>query len=326
MTNVLITGGAGFIGSHMVDRYVHDGHNVVVIDNLSSGRWENIQPLINTRKIEYFYHHSIEGGAPNTLIEIMKGYRIETIHHFAARPRVGYSVDYPVESNEQNISNTVRILDAARKAGVRRVVYSASSSAYGNSTVFPTSEEQPTGPLSPYALQKFVGEEYCRMFSSLYGLDTICLRYFNVFGPRSLADSQYSAVIPIFIEQIVKGEIVTVDGTGEQSRDFTYVDNVVQGNLLAATHPGRFKGETVNIACGDNISINGLVKELEKLIGKTANVSNRASRPGDAFKTQADISRARVMLDYEPAVSFSKGLKKTVKWYLKYLEGGKLKK
>jgi len=158
------------------------------------------------------------------------------------------------------------------------------------------------------------------MFSSLYGLDTICLRYFNVFGPRSLADSQYSAVIPIFIEQIAAGKSVTMDGTGEQSRDFTYVDNVVHGNYLAATHPGKFRGETINIACGDNISINGLVKELEKLIGKNADVSHRAPRPGDAFKTQADIARARVMLDYEPVVSFNRGLKKTVKWYLKYLE------
>jgi len=319
MTNILITGGAGFIGSHMVDRYCKDGHNVIVIDNLSSGRLENIRQPWEDGKIT-FHHFSIEKVSPEVMLNIIRGYNIEVVHHFAARPRVGYSVDYPVESNEQNISNTVRILDAARKAGVRRVVYSASSSAYGNSTVFPTSEEQPTGPLSPYALQKFVGEEYCRMFSSLYGLDTICLRYFNVFGPRSLADSQYSAVIPIFIEQIAAGKSVTMDGTGEQSRDFTYVDNVVHGNYLAATHPGKFRGETINIACGDNISINGLVKELEKLIGKNADVSHRAPRPGDAFKTQADIARARVMLDYEPVVSFNRGLKKTVKWYLKYLE------
>jgi UDP-glucose 4-epimerase len=317
--NILITGGAGFIGSHMVDRYCRDGHTVVVIDNLSSGRLANIKQLWEDGKI-IFHHFSIEKVTLEVLQGVMELNNIEVIHHFAARPRVGYSVDYPVESNEQNISNTVRILDAARKAGVQRVVYSASSSAYGNSTIFPTSEEQPTGPLSPYALQKFVGEEYCRMFSSLYGLDTVCLRYFNVFGPRSLADSQYSAVIPIFIEQIVAGKSVTMDGTGEQSRDFTYVDNVVEGNLLAAIKITKFKGETINIACGDNISINGLVKELEKLIGKTADISHGAPRPGDAFKTQADISRARVMLDYEPVVSFSRGLKKTVKWYLKYLE------
>lgn len=318
MTNILVTGGAGFIGSHMADYYYNNEDFVVVIDNLSSGSIENLMQIILCSRSNKF-HLIMDDLGTADLVKILEEYKIEVIHHFAARPRVGYSVNFPVESNEQNVSNTVRVLNAARKVGVRRVVYSASSSAYGNCTVFPTSEKEPTNPLSPYALQKLVGEEYCRLFSSLYGLDTVCLRYFNVFGSRSLADSQYSAVIPIFIEQIVFGKPVTIDGTGEQSRDFTYVSNVVHGNWLAATHKGKFHGETFNVACGDNITINGLVKELERLIGKSANVLYREPRPGDAFKTQADVTRIKEVLGYQPVVSFDEGLNKTVEWYTNYL-------
>ena len=318
MTNILITGGAGFIGSHMADHYYNNDDFVVVIDNLSSGSTENLmQIILNSRSNKFRLIMDDLGTAD--LVKILEEYKIEVIHHFAARPRVGYSVNFPVESNEQNVSNTVRVLNAARKVGVRRVVYSAFSSAYGNCTVFPTSEKEPTNPLSPYALQKLVGEEYCRLFSSLYGLDTVCLRYFNVFGPRSLADSQYSAVIPIFIEQITFGKPVTIDGAGEQSRDFTYVSNVVHGNWLAATYKGKFHGETFNVAYGDNITINGLVKELERLIGKSAEVLHREPRPGDAFKTQADVTRIKETLGYQPIVSFDEGLNKTVEWYTSYL-------
>ena len=316
---ILITGGAGFIGSHMVDFYCKNGHHVVVVDNLSSGRWQNLISCLtgpNNANLS-FYEEDI--GSMD-LEKILKEHEIEVIHHFAARPRVKYSIDYPIETTQENITNTVRVLDAARKTGVKRVVYSASSSAYGNTQVFPTPETTPTGPLSPYALQKFVGEEYCRMFSKLYGLDTVCLRYFNVFGPRSLADSQYSAVIPIFIEQIMASQPVTVDGTGEQSRDFTYVDNVVWGNFLAANHSNKLNGETFNVACGDNISINGLIKELEMLLDRFAKVSNRESRPGDALKTQADVNKAKITLGFEPVMNFSGGLKKTVEWYKQYLE------
>lgn len=321
---VLITGGAGFIGSHMVDSYLkmnicREGHVVVVIDNMYSGRWENIGKWYDSDLNKHFFMYA-EDLLTCDIKSILTAHKIDIIHHFAARPRVKYSVDYPFESNENNVTATLKVLQAAKEVGVKRVVYSASSSAYGNTQVFPTSETEATGPLSPYALQKLVGEEYCRMFSSLYGLDTVCLRYFNVFGPRSLADSQYSAVIPIFIQQIFDNQSVTIDGTGEQSRDFTYVDNVIYGNWLAANSDRKFKGESINMACGDNISINGLVKELELLLDKKATIVNRMPRPGDAFKTQAAIQRAMSLLGYRPQVTFSDGLRKTVEWYLKYLE------
>jgi len=319
MTNILITGGAGFIGSHMVDYYCKNNDYIVVVDNLYSGRVKNMSQCALASKWQSFSFYQADIGRMD-LVALLKEHEIEVIHHFAARPRVKYSVDYPVETTEENITNTVKILEAARKVGVKRVVYSASSSAYGNTNVFPTPETTPTGPLSPYALQKLVGEEYCRLFSSLYGLDTVCLRYFNVFGPRSLVDSQYSAVIPIFIEQIISEQPVTIDGTGEQSRDFTYVDNVVLGNLLAANYKGNLSGQTFNLACGDNITINRLVKELERLLGKTAQVLYREPRPGDAFKTQACIEKAKSTLKYQPMVSFGDGLAKTVEWYKTYLE------
>jgi len=317
MANVLVTGGAGFIGSHLVDSYCRDGHTVVILDNLSSGRQENIEHWIDSGIYQKRLFLRVEDISQYTVCTLIEDYHIDIIHHVAARPRVGYSVDHPLQSNDENITNTVRVLDAARKmGGVKRVVYSASSSAYGTATVFPTPETAPVHPLSPYALQKYVGEEYCRLFSELYGMDTVSLRYFNVFGPRSLADSQYSAVIPIFVQQMMKGEDVTIDGLGEQSRDFTYVENVVQGNRLAAAYEGKLGGKVLNIACGDNIGINQLVDKLEVLLGKQARRVYGVSRPGDAFKTQADISQATAVLDYHPVVSFDEGLDKTIKWYV----------
>jgi UDP-glucose 4-epimerase len=317
MTNILITGGCGFIGSHLVDSYCRDGHTVIILDNLSSGRQENISRWIHSDIYQKRLFLYIKDISQHTVCALIESHRIDIIHHVAARPRVGYSIDHPLESNDENITNTVRVLDAARMMGrVKRVIYSASSSAYGTATMFPTSETAPVHPLSPYALQKHVGEEYCRLFSELYGLDTVSLRYFNVFGPRSLADSQYSAVIPIFVQQIMKGESVTIDGLGEQSRDFTYVENVVQGNRLAATYQGRLGGKVLNIACSNNISINQLVSKLEVLLGAQAQKIYGAPRPGDAFKTQADISQATAVLGYYPVVSFDEGLDKTIKWYV----------
>jgi len=317
MVNVLITGGAGFIGSHLVDSYCRDGHTVVILDNMSSGRQENIEHWVNSDIYQERLFLHIEDISQYAVCTLIEDYKIDIIHHVAARPRVGYSIDYPLQSNDENITNTVRVLDAVKKmGGVKRVVYSASSSAYGTAAVFPTPETAPVHPLSPYALQKYVGEEYCRLFSELYGIDTVSLRYFNVFGPRSLADSQYSAVIPIFMEQMLKCELVTIDGTGEQSRDFTYVENVVSGNRLAAAFEGQLKGRVFNIACGDNITLNGLVGKLETLLGKSAQKQYGVARPGDAFKTQADISQATAVLGYRPVVSFDEGLDKTIKWYV----------
>lgn len=307
MGKILVTGGAGFIGSHIVDSYIEDGYDVTVIDNLSSGKRENVNPQAA------FKEWDITKG----LRDFCEG--VEVIHHVAALPRVGFSVDYPVESNHANITGTVQVLEAAHKAGVKRVVYSASSSAYGNAQYFPTPETRASNVRSPYALQKRVGEEYCRLFSELKGLDTVSLRYFNVFGPRSTRESQYSAVIPIFIEQILKGGPITIEGDGLQSRDFTYVDNVVLANRLAAKHMGQLEGIVLNVGCESTHTIAEIASQLQLLLQKEAPVEYLPSRPGDVQKTQACLDRIRVVLDYEPIVDLGQGLDKTVRWYLQYL-------
>lgn len=310
--STLVTGGAGFIGSHIVDSYINDGHEVVVVDNLSSGRRENVNPKAS------FLQHDLADG----IADLCRDYNIEIIHHVAARPRVKYSIDYPVDTTQENITNTVKVLDAARRAKVKRVVYSASSSAYGNTKIFPTTEDRASAAttVSPYALQKYVGEEFCRMFSQLYRLDTVSLRYFNVYGPRSTAESEYSAVIPIFIEQIVRGEPVTVHGDGQQSRDFTYIADVVRANRLAASFEGYCGGQAFNVGGGEEgVTVLGVAKVLEAILDKKANVVHTELRPGDVKKTQACLHRSKMILGFEPQVPFIDGLKKTVEWYLEYL-------
>lgn len=322
MVNVLVTGGAGFIGSHLVDSYCRDGHHVVVVDNMYSGRWENINHWLKSKHNESnFFFHRLD-LLYDDIRPLLREHKIEVIHHLAARPRVKYSVDNPVESNNHNITATVKVLEAAKEMKVRRVVYSASSSAYGNVQEFPTAEHCRPHPLSPYALQKYVGEEYCRLFYELYGLDTISLRYFNVFGPRSLADSQYSAVIPIFIKQIFSGQPVTIDGDGTQSRDFTYVDNVVHANRLAAACTTPLQGKMCNIACGDNISINQLANKLLEMIHRQVEIKHNPPRPGDAPKSQAAIGLAKQLIGFEPVMRFEPGLEKTVYWNIRYLTLG----
>lgn len=311
MGKILVTGGAGFIGSHIVDSYINDGYDVIVLDNLSSGKRENVNPKADFR----------EWDLTHGLRDFCEG--VNVIHHVAARPRVGFSVDFPVESNEANITSTVQVLEAAYKAGVQRVVYSASSSAYGDTQYFPTPETRTGHVCSPYALQKRVGEEYCRLFSELKGLDTVSLRYFNVYGPRSTTESQYSAVIPIFIEQILEGRPLTIDGDGVQSRDFTYVDNVVLANRLAAKYMGRFDGQMFNVGCGETNSVIEIAGQLQQILGKRVPAEFGPSRPGDVQKTQACLDRIRSVLDYEPTVRLNQGLHNTVKWYLEYLEGKK---
>lgn len=308
MGKILVTGGAGFIGSHITDSYIEDGYEVIVVDNLSSGKRENVNP-----KAEFKEWDLTEG------LPFCEG--VEIVHHVAARPRVGYSVDYPVESNHANISATVQVLETAYKAGVKRVVYSASSSAYGDTQSFPTSETRTGHVQSPYALQKRVGEEYCRLFSELKGLDTVSLRYFNVYGPRSTTESQYSAVIPIFIEQILGGGPITIEGDGHQSRDFTHVDNVVLANRLAAKHMGQLDGRVFNVGCGDCNSVAQIAGELQTLLNKEVPAVFGPSRPGDVQKTQACLERIKVVLGYEPTVRLSEGLSSTVRWYLDYLRG-----
>ena len=316
MHNILITGGCGFIGSNLAKEYVKRDCPVVILDNLVTGKIDNIGSIIANPLCKFV----CKDISQVNLVELFEKHHINIVHHFAARPRVKYSVDYPLDTNEQNITNTLRILEAARHTNIKRVIYSASSSAYGNTDVFPTHEKVATNPRSPYALQKFVGEEYCRLFSELYQLDTVSLRYFNVFGINSFADSQYSAVIPIFIEQIYNNQPLTIDGAGEQSRDFTYVDNVVEANILAASCADKLNGTVINCACGNNISINHLADRLMQILNKKVEKTYRESRAGDVLKTHADISKARSLLNYSPIVNFDAGLRLTVEWYLSYLK------
>lgn len=315
MSNILITGGAGFIGSNLVDSYVKDGHNVIVIDNLSSGTLDNLGK--HEQKMITFIEDDI--GTCN-LMSIFNDHQIEVVHHMAARPRVKFSVDYPLITHEENATNTVKVLEACKKAGVRRLVNTSSSSVYGMPNHFPTTEDDSKIPQSPYALQKWIGEEYGRLYSELYGTDVVSLRYFNVFGPRSTAESEYSAVIPIWIEQIVSGLPVTIDGTGEQSRDFTDVANVVHANKLAAFADTKLEGQGLNIACQCCYSLLDVLEALDSLLEIPYTTQNRDPRPGDVFKTHADISLAKELIGYEPVVDFDAGMKQYVEWYLDYLK------
>ncbi len=242
----------------------------------------------------------------------MKG--IDFVLHQAALPSVARSVDNPIDSNEVNVNGTLNLLVAARDAGVKRFVYAASSSAYGNSPALPKNEDMPSHPLSPYAISKLLGEHYCRIFHTIYELETVSLRYFNVFGPRQDPASPYSAAIPKFINAILKGDPVTIYGDGEQSRDFTYVQNVVNANLLACEAPDA-AGQVVNIACGDRISLNQLISVIEGNLGMRAKCVYTEPMPGDVKHSCADITRARELLGYEPAVTFAEGLSKTVEWF-----------
>ncbi len=308
-SNILVTGGCGFIGSHIVDSYVNDGHKVVYIDDMSSGKH------VNDHKNATLIHEDL---AVSGLIEdAIEEHRIDIIHHVAARPRVGFSIDFPVETTEENITNTVRVLEAARKYKVGRVIYSASSSAYGDANDRGLTEGKEGEVQSPYALQKRVGEEYCRLYSKLHRLDTVCLRYFNVYGPRSTAESQYSAVIPIFIEQIQNGGPITIHGDGRQRRDFTYIDDVVQANRLAAEYDGKLAGDVFNVGNGGCLTINDVADDLEYLLqAKDIKREYEAPRPGDVRSTEANISKIQDVLGYETATEFDEGLRKTVDWYL----------
>jgi len=314
--SILVTGGAGFIGSHAVDRFIPHWNKVVVVDNLSATNGSR-HNLSHGRLQLVFIEDDI--GYMN-LTSLMKRYDVEYVFHFAAKPRVKYSVDFPVETNEQNITNTVKVLEAARQAKVKRVIYSASSSAYGNNDTLPTPETCTAETESPYALQKRVGEEYCRMYSKLYGLSTVSLRYFNVFGPRSTVDSAYSAVIPIFIEQILNGGPITIHGDGNQTRDFTHVSNVAGANFSAAISHHNLMGEVFNVGCGESYSVKEVALRLMDILDKRVSVTHESTRPGDVPATQADITKIKKMLDYRPDYMFESGLEDTVKWYLKYLE------
>lgn len=303
----LVTGGAGFIGSHIVARLVGKGVRVRVIDNLSTGDIRRLNSLLPT--IEF-----LEGDLADEAVVRRAVDGVDYVLHQAAIPSVQRSIREPIASNRANVTATLNLLESCRKYGVRRVVYAASSSAYGNTAVLPKREDMPANPLSPYALQKFTGERYATMYHELFGLETVSLRYFNVFGPSQDPNSEYSAVIPKFIDKLLHGETLTIFGDGEQSRDFTYVDNVVEANLLALNAAGA-PGKVFNIGCGTRVSLNSLVGILEKLIGVNAKIEYQPPRPGDVRDSFADIACAKSVLNYSPQVSIADGLSETIDWF-----------
>ncbi len=306
----LITGGAGFIGSNIAHRLVEQGHFVRIIDNFSTGKRENIADI--TDQIDL-----VEGDIRylNTVNRVMDG--IDYVIHQAALPSVPRSVETPIESNDVNINGTLNILYAANEAKVKRLVYAASSSAYGDTPTLPKVETMKPNPLSPYAVNKLTAEMYCSVFTRVYGLETVALRYFNIFGPRQDPNSYYSAVIPKFIKALLTDQPPIIFGDGEQSRDFTYIENVINANLLACKAPVEAAGNVVNIACGERITLNELVVELNKLLDKNITPKHGDPRPGDIKHSLADIGLAKKLIGYQPIVKIPEGLKHTVEWFLK---------
>lgn len=303
----LVTGGAGFIGSHMVEALLKAGHSVRVVDNFSTGKRENLAPVM--RQIDL---REISITDRDALADAMQG--VDYVFHIAALASVPRSVEDPIGSNDHNVTGTLNVLVTARDAGVKRVVYSASSSAYGNIDSEYQSEDLAPRPLSPYAVAKLAGEMYCQAFAHVYGLETVAVRYFNVFGPRQDPLSAYAAVIPKFITAMLDDSPPIVEGDGLQSRDFTYIDNVIHGNLLAC-HTPNVTGQTINIACGGNTNLLEMIDIMNRLMGKQIKPVFAAPRPGDVRHSRAAIDKAREMLGYEPVISFEEGLARTLKWY-----------
>jgi nucleoside-diphosphate-sugar epimerase len=304
MALYLVTGGAGFIGSNIVSELIRRDEDVRVLDNFSTGKLENLEAHLS--RIELM-HGDIRDL--NTVRKAVAG--VDYILHQAALPSVPRSVADPLASHEVNATGTLNILIAAKDAQVKRVVYASSSSIYGNNPAPSKKEDMPTNPLSPYSVAKLAGENYCKAFYHIYNLETVSLRYFNVFGPRQDPRSQYSAVIPKFILMMMQGEVPLVEGDGTQSRDFTYVGNVVKANLSAAVH-GEIAGKVFNIACGSSYTILQLIEELNKILAKNLKPVFKEARPGDVKNSLADISAARRAFDYKPDTSFVEGLRLTV--------------
>lgn len=303
----LVTGGAGFIGSNICRRLVAEGCFVRVIDNLLTGKKSNLDGILD--KIDFI---EADMGDESAARNAMKD--IDIVLHQGAVPSVPRSVDDPATTHQHCVNATFTLLLAARDSGIKRFVYAASSSAYGDSPVMPKVETMLTNPKSPYAAAKLFGEYYCSVFSQVYGLDTISLRYFNVFGPYQDPASQYAAAIPAFVTAILRGQSPTVYGDGEQSRDFTYIDNVVQANLLAARAP-KTGGQVVNIACGDKITVNAIIKMINEMTGNAVVPTYAPSRPGDVKHSLADIAKAKALIGFEPVVPFKHGLEKAIRWY-----------
>lgn len=307
MARYLITGGAGFVGSNIVNELVRRGETVRVIDNFATGRRENLAGLESAIELVEADIRDVSAVA-----EAMSG--VEYVLHQAALASVQRSVDNPVATNEVNVTGTLNLLEAARAAGVRRFVFASSSSIYGDSAELPKHERMPTNPKSPYALTKLTGEWYVRIFSQIYGLPTVCLRYFNIFGPRQDPNSDYSAVIPLFIKALLTGTTATIFGDGEQSRDFTYIDNVVEANMLACA-PEAPSGKVYNVACGEKFTLNYLFDMLKKILGTESGVKYAEPRTGDVKHSMAAIREAENDLGYRVLVDFTEGLRKTAEWY-----------
>lgn len=307
MASVLVTGGAGFIGSHLATRLLALGHRVRVFDDLSSGKLTNLEHVKS--QVDF-----VQGDLryDEECLRVCRD--IEFVFHQAAIPSVPKSVEEPEASHDVNVNGTFNILRGAVRQKVRRVIYAASSSAYGNTAESPKHEGIRPEPLSPYAVQKLLGEQYARAFTECYGLETISLRYFNVFGTRQDPQSQYAAAIPAFVTAMLRGEPPTIYGDGEQTRDFTYIDNVVEGNMLAM-QAARTCGEAVNVACGGAISVNHVIAEINRLLGTNVKPKYVPARTGDVRHSCADIRRSRELLGFKPIVSFEAGLTRAIDYY-----------
>jgi UDP-glucose 4-epimerase len=305
----LVTGGAGFIGSHITERLVREGHLVRVLDDFSSGRESNLESFRSSVEL-------IRGDICDKQLVSEATNGVDVVFHEAALGSVPRSVADPVTTHEVNITGTLNVLLAARDAGVKRVVYASSSSVYGETPVLPKREEMMPQPLSPYALSKLVGEHYASVFKHVYDLEVVSLRYFNIFGPRQDPESQYAAVIPRFITALLEGKAPVVYGDGLQSRDFTFVDNVVSANLLAAEAEG-VAGQAFNVACGGRYTLLDLLAQVKEILGSDIEPIHEAARAGDVRDSQASIDAAEQALGYRVSVDFEEGLRKTVEWYRK---------
>ena len=307
MPKFLVTGGAGFIGSNIAEALVSRGEDVVVLDDLSTGHEANMESFLSG--VTFINGDIRDAEAAARALE-----GVDYVLHQAALSSVPRSIEDPVLVNDVNVNGTLNMLEQSRLAGVKCFVYAASSSAYGDSETLPKLEGMLPRPLSPYAVSKLTGEYYCSVFSTVYGLPTLSLRYFNVFGPHQDPASQYAAVVPIFISKLLQGERPTIYGDGEQSRDFTYVSNVVEANLLAARSAGS-AGQMVNIACGTRYTLNDLYSRIRMLTSSDLEPLYEDPRQGDVKHSQADVERARELLGFSCGVSFEEGLEKTVEWY-----------
>ena len=305
MASYLVTGGAGFIGSHLAEELLRRGHTVRVVDSLITGKRENLDVL---KGVEF-----LEGDLADMDVAQRAVKGMEYVLHQAAIPSVPRSVKDPITSNRANIDASLNTLVAARDGGVKRLVYAGSSSAYGDTPTLPKREDMPTAPLSPYALQKLVAEQYGQMFTKLYGFETVTIRYFNVFGPRQDPGSPYSGVISLFATSVLEGRQPVIYGDGEQTRDFTYIANVVDGVLRAVEAP-QAAGEVINVATGGRISLNELLRTMQAIVGSSVKAIYKDGRAGDVRDSQADISKARELLGYVPKVSLEEGLTHTLAW------------